>query len=503
MSKSTFHWFEVDKDGLSKLLSERGKSFVVNELIQNAWDTDTTKVVVNITMRKGGKTADMEVIDDDPEGFLDLSHAYTLFAESCKKDDPTKRGRFNLGEKLVLSLCREAKVESTKGTIAFLADGTRKQTRTKRERGSRFSAVIAMTTAEYNDVCEQIDLLIPPPGVTTIFNGEPLQERTPIAEFETKLNTVRANADGALRYDKRKTRVVIYEPRKGEVAAIYEMGIPVVETGDRFHVDVMQKVPVNFDRNNVSPKYLASVRAEVLNRVLEHMEDEDAGEDWVTDALSDPAISADALNKVLDARYGDNRAVFDPTDREANNRIVESGGVIIHGGAFSKGTWERIRDTGAAIPAGQLMPSESDHKNMKPIDEAKWTIAMREVASLSKMIALHCIRREVHVQMVQSNEGFEACYAKATGTLSFNVRCLGKKWFGNARINIAVVLDLIIHELGHEYSSNHLSKEFNDALTLVGGKVAAFALKQPKLFSNALDEHRFFGVPVAARTRKS
>jgi hypothetical protein len=31
------------------------------------------------------------------------------------------------------------------------------------------------------------------------------------------------------------------------------MGIPVVETGDRWHVDVAQKVPLNFDRDNLPP----------------------------------------------------------------------------------------------------------------------------------------------------------------------------------------------------------------------------------------------------------
>ena len=31
-------WFEVDRDGLRQLLEGRDKSFVVRELVQNAWD---------------------------------------------------------------------------------------------------------------------------------------------------------------------------------------------------------------------------------------------------------------------------------------------------------------------------------------------------------------------------------------------------------------------------------------------------------------------------------
>jgi hypothetical protein len=56
------------------------------------------------------------VEDDAPEGFYDLTHAYTMFARTRKRSSPDKRGRFNLGEKQVLALCREARIVTTKGT---------------------------------------------------------------------------------------------------------------------------------------------------------------------------------------------------------------------------------------------------------------------------------------------------------------------------------------------------------------------------------------------------
>jgi hypothetical protein len=36
-------WFDVDKQGLAKLLERRGKAFAIMELIQNAWDTNAKK----------------------------------------------------------------------------------------------------------------------------------------------------------------------------------------------------------------------------------------------------------------------------------------------------------------------------------------------------------------------------------------------------------------------------------------------------------------------------
>src|SRR2546430_1753241 len=96
-------WFTADKEGLAKILERRGKEFILFEALSNAWDTNATKVEVSLrpTDRRG--IAELSIVDDDPNGFADLTHAYTLFAESNRKSDPTKRGRFNLGEKLVLA----------------------------------------------------------------------------------------------------------------------------------------------------------------------------------------------------------------------------------------------------------------------------------------------------------------------------------------------------------------------------------------------------------------
>src|ERR1035441_6537445 len=112
-------WFDVDKVGLGKLLERKGKKFVLFELIQNAWDQNVSRVDVTLTKEPGSRYATICVEDDDPDGFKDLSHAWTLFAESDKKADAQKRGRFNLGEKLVLAVCVEAEIISTSGGVRF------------------------------------------------------------------------------------------------------------------------------------------------------------------------------------------------------------------------------------------------------------------------------------------------------------------------------------------------------------------------------------------------
>src|SRR5262245_51028022 len=138
------NWFEVDKQGLAKILARKGKEFALFELIQNGWDEPgVTKVSVWLEYQ-GRNKARLVVEDDAPEGFKDLSHAFTLFADSAKKSNPEQRGRFNLGEKLVLAISDEVTICTTKGAIRFDAEG-RHSLRSRQPVGSRIECLLRMT----------------------------------------------------------------------------------------------------------------------------------------------------------------------------------------------------------------------------------------------------------------------------------------------------------------------------------------------------------------------
>src|SRR5271168_5136078 len=92
-------WFQVDKAGLGRQAEEQGKGRLVGELIQNALDEPgVTLIAVSLVQVPGQALADLSVEDDAPEGFADVTHAYTLFAASNKRGNPEQRGQFNLGE---------------------------------------------------------------------------------------------------------------------------------------------------------------------------------------------------------------------------------------------------------------------------------------------------------------------------------------------------------------------------------------------------------------------
>jgi|SRR6185437_4114969 len=351
-------WFEVDKEGLSNLVEKHGKGRLIAELLQNALDENVSTVAIAITPQPGRPIAEVVVVDDSPDGFRDLAHAYTLFADSCKKDNPEKRGRFNLGEKLVLALCRSATISTTTGTVVFGEDGQRHaKPRSKRERGSEFRAFIRMNRAEYDQTVTYLNTVLIPTGTTVTLNDHVLEPRIPIHTFEANLETEIADENRILRTRTRKARIELFERKVGETASLYELGLPVVETGDKWHINVCQKVPLTLDRDNVRPSYLQRLRTLVFNEMHSHLNQEEANSTWVQEATSHPDCADPAINTFLDLRFGQNRASYDPTDAEAGKRIQSAGGTIVTGSMLNKQQWQKAKEADAIHPAGKISPT--------------------------------------------------------------------------------------------------------------------------------------------------
>jgi len=478
------NWFNVDKNGLAKLMEGRGKAFVLYELVQNAWDEASKTVIVTIQPVEGTRNVEIRVEDDNPEGFADLSHAYTLFAESNKKTDATKRGRFNMGEKLVLALAKSASIETTKGSVDF-SDRGRHEYRDCRPFGSTISVTIAMTRAEMVEIIAAARRLIPPPGIKTTINGEEIPHRPYATWFETTLPTLIGDGEGVLRRTDRKTLVRVYEPAPGEAVMLYEMGIPVVETGDRYHVDVQQKVPLNMDRDNVTPGYLKAVRVAVLNHTHALLTEQDASKTWVRDACSAPEVENLALKRAISLRFGENAVTFDPSDLEANKISASESRQLVHGAHLTRGEWENVRRAGILLPAGQVTPSPRPyHPEGKPLNlipPANWSPGMVRVADFAKDVARELLgRRSLPVQIANEFDWNTAATFGKGADLVLNLARLGHKFFDGGITN--EVIDLIIHEFGHHYSGDHLSSDYYDALTDLGARMTRLALDKPELF---------------------
>jgi hypothetical protein len=486
----TKQWFIVDKEGLGRQAEEQGKARLCGELIQNSLDEPgVTRIDVTLTLMPGHALADLTVEDDAPQGFHDLSHAFTLFAPSLKRSNPEQRGQFNLGEKLVLSVCDRASISTTKGTVIFDAEHGRIEKPDCRDRGSVFNGHIRMTEKEYAQVCDYLRSLLLPEGIMVTFNGDRLLPRQPVHTFTASLETQIADDKGVMRPTTRKTVVSLYEPLPGEVAHLCEMGLPIVETQDKWHVSVGQKIPLNKNRDNCKPAYLRSVRTLVLNEMFDRLTDDDANADWVRQAGSDPNCSEEAIKKVLNLRFGDKFAAFDPNDPEANKNFVAQGGTLVYGPMLSGQEWATAKKAGAIQPAGKLCPSpkpyskEADGKNVTIIPPEKWTKGMKQIADYAVYLGRQLMDVSVTVTFVNTTNSFLACYAPG-GELHFNLFRLGHAFFEKG---ITVEVDrLLIHEMGHEASPDHLSEDYHDALCLLGAKLRKVAVEKA-------DELRKFG----------
>lgn len=491
------NWFDVDRKGLAKLIERRGKIALVLELVANALDADgVTRVEVLLEPEEGVPHATVMVSDDAPDGFLDLSHAWTLFAESNRKAYANKRGRFNLGEKLILALCNEASIISTKGAVMFDARG-RSAMKARRPQGTEFQGIARITRAELAEIKLGMRKLIPPPGVTILVNGDKLPTRKPIKTVEATLATEIADEEGNLKRSARKTTIDIYEALPGETAMLYEMGIPVVETGDRWHVDVQQKIPLNMDRDNVTPAYLRDVRTLVVNAMHDQLTEADAASTFVNEAIADENASPEAVKKALDLKYGAKRAIWDPSDAEANMNLVSQGYTLIKGAQLTGEQWANVKkhDAQNTRPAGQIAPTKKalfgpDGKDTW-VPREKWTPAMVRVVEYTRDVC-SALLDGAHVTvgvLSDITERWAACYGDQG--FVFNLGKLGHAFFDralNAAQHPTVELNqLIIHELGHHIESNHLDEKYHEALCNLGAKMTKLALTTPKLF--------FRGVP--------
>lgn len=475
MAKRRYCVFEVDRTGLRMLLERKGKEFALYELVQNSWDQNVKEVKVTFTKPPGGRLATLKVEDDDPDGFADPRHAYTLFASSPKKSNPRQRGRFNIGEKLVIAICEESRIVTTKGGVEFVGN-ERRTLRQRLNRGSVFEGSIRLTRPEFEECCEAMRRLIPPVGVNTYFNGELVPHREPIAVIEhIPLRTEIADAEGYLRPTTRHTEIRIYELLQGETGTLYEMGIPVVETGDDYHVDVQQKVPLNSDRDNVPPSYLLTIRTAVLNETHSKIDQEAANHVWVRQAMEDPDVSEGAVCTVIRKRFGEKVVSFDPSDLEANNRAVANGFTVVHGRSLSKAEWENVRRTGAVPSAGSLF--RTNPGEAKPVIALEPAPNEQRIVNAMNRLAQVIIGRSISITLFSDMaDPAEARYGG--GSLLLNKVRLGREFFDE--LNERVV-DLLLHELGHECASNHLSDDYYQALSSSGARLAFAVAKDPSL----------------------
>lgn len=472
--------FDIDIPGFIKLaerwIEQRGMGAVVGELIQNACDENSTQVKISLFPIPSKPFVKLTVEDDNPEGFKNLRDAYTMFAESSKSKDPTKAGRFNAGEKFVIALAHEAIISTTTGTVLFTRKNGRKLSKDKTLAGSTFYGVFRMTREQIAEVEKYIRSIIVPEKVKMFYNGTEILHRTPISVFEETLETEIADESGILRKTRRKTQVEVYKC-VNETATLYELGLPVVETGDKYHVVVKQRVPLNIERSNVTPAYLRHIRTIVANKMADRLKEDDARSTWVQEALSDQNLEEHAASKILDITFGEKRVVRDPTDPESASKAFSQGYTIIESRDLTKDQRANLNKYNLAPTSSQLFPTpklKSSINGEKPIRDL--TERMIAIVDYSRALANELLGFNINVNFYKKLGAFAATYSKEMRQLNLAEN--------TTKYNIDELEELLIHEFAHDFEEDHFSHKFHDACCKLGVRLKRLAMDNPGFFDN-------------------
>lgn len=462
------NWFEVSKEGLKELQAGKPKHYIIRELVQNAWDEDITYCEVKLDYKD--RQAEIKVSDDSPEGFRDLTDAFTLFKPTYKRTDPNKRGRFNVGEKQAIALASRARITTTKGTIIFDKDG-RRNARDKRTSGSEVILWVKMTPDEYDAIFEMLKRYIPPEGIRFVANGITYPVRKPEKTITASLET-EFEKGGAMRRGQRKTEVRIYR-KTDDKAMLYEMGIPICEIDCQFDIGIQQRVPLSIDREAVSQKYLSNLYAEVLNETYDRIEKENSSDLWVREAMSNKRIKKEAVKNLIEKRFGEKACVANPFDRNSIDEAISRGYNLIYGSELSEGEWANIRENEALNSSTELFG-----KGFTGAEIIEPNEKMLAVANLAKKIAKRLLGIDLVVGFYKSEATCGADFSD--NHLNFNASRLPKSFWEKSVSKETI--NLILHELAHS-RGNHTEMEYHECLTDMAAKLIIIALEEPEFFN--------------------
>ena len=449
--------FEISTEGMRQLHEGRPLWHMVKELVSNAWDEDITTcdAVVEVKQNAGSGERTVHItVTDDGKGFTDIADAYTLMAPTPKRGIAGVRGRFNIGEKELISIADTATVETVGQTVHFPLEGGKVITKNKRKSGTKVTVTVNEgKSGEVADTFNALVSFIPPEGVKyTVSDGFKVHEvpqRTPIVRTTASLQTVLAGkAYRPIYLAARKTSINIFPPSE-EQGRIFELGIPIQTHGAPFDIDICQKVPLPPNRDVVPTAYLQDVYAEVLKVTTDYLTEDNASETWVKTALEDSRTTDDTVKKVMEKRVGSHAILWTP-NLQANEAANSMGRDIIMPNMLSKVERERFKKAGLETTTIFRLDLDLDMGGL-----LEPTPAMLEVEEYAQWLGQQLLGIRINARFIDSKAPIEACYSG--GQISFNIHNLKKRWFQNAPTEGQT--SLILHELAHE---NHGTRSHGD-----------------------------------------
>jgi hypothetical protein len=469
----------VDHRGLQRIVRERGEVTLLDELVQNALDTDATEVTIEISS-PGNNRVQIVVTDNDPVGYVDLTHAYTLFAPSVKRDDATKRGFMNVGDKLAIAFAVEGQITSTSGTVVIDGDERKPINRRKRtDVGSVVDLTFPLSKVVMAKMLERARTYLIPDGVIFTVNGEVVPTAKPKLSTSARLRLyVGVDEDGetVMRERERVTQLDLYEP-DARGSWIYVLGIPVQEIEDfPLSVDVRGRLKADVKRDQVPARELHRIHVAVADAIADELTHADVT-GWARSTMADasPAV----VQRIVTETFGADAMVADPSDQEANIRATEEGRTLIPARAFARDEWTRVREL-RSTDANFAPTTSSEYGSSiegfldEAIDPALWTPRATEVVEYARRLFARLAPGATLNVTITGGAKAPDCMAAmgrhgSVGSLTINKGSVGWDWFEDRH----AVLDTLIHEFAHYFADGHgHSIRWGESCADIGARIA-------------------------------
>lgn len=330
-------WLAISVEGFAQQNAGRDKGHLVKELLQNGFDAipKTGRVVLTFEQDKTGTKI---CCQDSGTGIESMETLRTVFWTS-KKDSRLKRGRLGRGFKEMLCLARHTEVRSKGNLAVFYTENGNRKFRVEPDQNPPAGSVVTMWLDwEYKAIVPEMEgyfqTFLPPPDIALTVQGKTIPHRSPKHTVEAALTT-ETFEDGRWVKPSAKTTIELVPTAGGEQGMIYEMGIPVcpVEWDAPYHANVLQRVPMNPNRDAVMSGFPAKIHKACLPKILGEMSSEQARAAWVGEAAA--RSSDESIQKeVLERAFGRNLA-----------RSVPNFGKFSHDADAEETTGAKILDT--------------------------------------------------------------------------------------------------------------------------------------------------------------
>ena len=468
---STKERFIVSHEGMREQHAGRAPWELVKELVQNAWDEAPEATLCRIDIHSSGEVHTAVTVYDNGPGFADISDAYTLMKSTPKRQDPTKRGRFNLGEKEFISVALTAQIETVGHTVIFPKNGGRHSFRNHIHRGTTVQGTMPWTRQEAEELVRRLRMFRPT-DCSLIVNGWEIPTRQPFLTYEALLESVLQDGPGEpIRRTRRKTDVDILLRQDPNESWLYEMGIPIQPIETPWDIDVHQKVPMPPNRTEVPTRYLNAIYATTLNAAHEFMDSQEFGQNWVKTAMNDDRTLQESVIATVQGRHGD-KVLFTSNDKDANMKASEQGYELVNPKSLTPTERDRFRDDGGVKSARDIF-GVSYHDRQEIDRDPDHEPFAQWVTELGAACGLDVEVKFVRFQSNRANIIADCTGDSLTPTVRFNRHHLPDDFF-MPPFNRADQLKLIMHEFGHAIAERGMEHgpKWGDGVATAGARIA-------------------------------